>query len=144
MMKYVLVLLCALLYLAAPEVEATCTNTPGSTNNITRGDDWVLYTNDCTDDNDLLIVSGKVDQFDFCSVMSTTGAVDLVVSLDGSNYSLSALSLQDHGATSTSPVLVTAADRLYVFPVTFRRIKVFQNGATDAAVSLYCRKYKSR
>jgi hypothetical protein len=89
-------------------------------------------------DNDVLFTSGDMSRYDACTIMSTDGAVDVFISLDGTNYATSALSLQDLGATSTDPVLVTAADRVYGFVVKARRIRVLQNGATAASASMLC------
>lgn len=91
-----------------------------------------------TNDNDVLFTSDDILRYDACTVMSTGGAVDVFVSLDGTNYATAALSLQDMGATSTDPVLVTAADRVYGFVVKARRIRVLQNGATAASASMLC------
>lgn len=98
----------------------------------------IRYSGTGTNDNDELFTTGDMSRYDACTLMSTTGAVDVFVSLDGTNYATSALSLQDMGATSTDPVLVTSALRLYGFVMKARRIRVLQNGATGAAASLIC------
>lgn len=98
----------------------------------------IRYYGSGANDNDVLFTTGDISRYDACTIMSTTGAVDVFVSLDGTNYATSALSLQDMGATSTDPVLVTAADRVYGFVVKARRIQVLQNGATAAAASMLC------
>ena len=98
----------------------------------------VRYYGTGTNDDDVLFTTGDVSRYDACTIMSTDGAVDVFVSLDGTNYATSALSLQDMGATSTDPVLVTAADRVYGFVVKARRIRVLQNGATAASASMNC------
>jgi hypothetical protein len=86
----------------------------------------------------LLFTSGDIMRFDGCMLMSTDGAVDVEGSLDGTNFS-AALSLQDVGATSSDPVLVTAADRMYFVPGWYRFLRVRQNGATAASASLLCK-----
>ena len=98
---------------------------------------YTRYYGTGVNDNDVL-VTAEVSQYDACTIMSTTGAVDVFVSLDGTNYATSALSLQDMGATSTDPVLVTAANRVYGFVVKARGIRVLQNGATAANASMNC------
>jgi hypothetical protein len=98
----------------------------------------VRYFGTGTSDNDVLFTTGDMGRYDACTIMSTDGAVDVFISLDGTNYATSALSLQDMGATSTDPVLVTAADRVYGFVVKARRIRVLQNGATAASASMLC------
>ena len=134
-MRYLLILCCVFLYLASPDSEAAC-----SSQSIDRQDNYVVYTGDCTDDNETLIVASVID-YEACFIFSTTGAVDVFVSLDGSNYTTAALSLRDLGATNTNPVLVTAAGRLYGFAAKFRRVRILENGATDAAASLLCFDY---
>jgi len=98
----------------------------------------IRYYGTGTNDNDVLFTTGDLSRYDACTIMSTDGAVDVFVSLDGTNYASYALSLQDMGATSTDPVLVTAADRVYGFVVKARRIRVLQNGATAASASMLC------
>lgn len=98
----------------------------------------IRYYGTGANDNDVLFTTGDMSRYDACTVMSTDGAVDVFVSLDGTNYATSALSLQDLGATSTDPVLVTAADRVYGFVVKARKIRVLQNGATAASASMLC------
>jgi hypothetical protein len=98
----------------------------------------VRYYGTGTNDNDVLFTTGDLSRYDACTIMSTTGAVDVFVSLDGTNYATTALSLQDLGATSTDPVLVTSALRVYGFVVKARKIQVLQNGATAAAASMNC------
>lgn len=98
---------------------------------------YMRYSGTGGSDNSVLFVA-EVSQYDACTIMSTTGAVDVFASLDGTNYATSALALQDMGATSTNPVLVTAAGRVYGFVVKARNIRVQQNGATAAAASMNC------
>lgn len=86
-----------------------------------------------TNDNDVVIQSEDVSRWDTFQLMSTSGAMDVFVSLDGTNYSTSAISLQDMGATTTDPVVVTAANRLYGFRGKFARVRLLQNGATGVA-----------
>lgn len=97
-----------------------------------------LYTNTTTDDDEVSLQTGDVSQYNVFMLMSVTGAVDVLASLDGTNFSTAALSLVDQGATDAAPVLVTAAARVYGFRGKFRKLKVLQNGATDAAVTLLC------
>ena len=128
--------LAALLLLLTPEAEAAC-----STQTVSANSNSIIYTGDCENDDEVLFTTGDMTQYDACVLMSTTGAVDVVVSIDGTNYSTAPLSLNDLGATSTAPVIVTAALRVYAFPAKFARIRVLQNGATDAAASLRCWTY---
>lgn len=81
-------------------------------------------------DNATVIELEDVSMFDTFILQSTQGAMDVFVSLDGTNYSTAPLSLTDMGATTSTPVIVTAANRTYGFRGKFRKVKVLQNGAT--------------
>ena len=84
-----------------------------------------------TNDNDVVIdFDGTIDDFDTYQLMSTAGAMDVFVSLDGTNYSTAPLALSDLGAVSSDPVVVTAANRVYGFRGKYRAVRVRQNGAT--------------
>lgn len=93
-----------------------------------------------TNDNDVVITfDDVVDGADTFLLMSTAGAMDVFVSLDGTNFSTAALSLTDMGAITSDPVLVTVANRVYGFRGKFKAIRVLQNGITavTAAVLRY-------
>jgi hypothetical protein len=97
------------------------------------------FTGTGTNDNDVLFTAQPVEKHSEFALMSTTGAVDVFVSLDGVNFSTAPLAMEDQGATtSTTYVLVTAALRLYKFSGKYRCIRVLQNGATAAAATLMC------
>jgi hypothetical protein len=98
----------------------------------------LLYSNTSTADNDVPITTGDISQYDTFMVHSSAGAVDAFGSLDGTTYATAPLSLQDMGAVTTDPVIVTAAGRIYGFRGKFRKIRVLQNGATGATVQLLC------
>lgn len=84
-----------------------------------------------TNDNDVVITfDDVVHGADTFLLMSTAGAMDVFVSLDGTNYATAALSLTDMGAITSDPVIVTAANRCYGFRGKFASIRVLQNGAT--------------
>ncbi|HEX9660267.1 MAG TPA: hypothetical protein VGA18_08195 [Rhodothermales bacterium] len=87
-------------------------------------------------DNDELFTTSDISSCDAFMLMSSAGAVDVLVSLDGVNFSTAPLSLQDFGAVDTTPVLVTAAGRVYGFAGKFRKIRALQNGATAAQATL--------
>lgn len=89
-----------------------------------------------TNDNDVLFTQEQLTPYDTFMLASTTGAVDVEVSLDGTNF-VGPVSLTDMGATTSDPVLVTAADRLYGFRgVGFHSVRVIQNGATASEATL--------
>lgn len=83
-----------------------------------------------TNDNDVVIQTGDVSAWDSFLLLSTAGAMDVLVSLDGTNYSTVALRLEDMGVAGSTPVLVTAAGQVYGFRGKFAAIRVLQNGAT--------------
>jgi NADPH:quinone reductase-like Zn-dependent oxidoreductase len=98
------------------------------------------YTGSGTNDNDVVIQTESIEARRYFELMSTTGAMDVLVSLDGTNYATAPLSLEDRGATTLDPVLVTAAGRVYRFIGAFVKVRVLQNGATAVAnATLNCR-----
>lgn len=100
--------------------------------------EYVAYSGVGVSDNDLLFTTGAMGKFDACMLMSTAGSVDVEVSIDGTNFSTSALSLQDFGASTNDPVLFTVANRVYGFVGKYSKIRVRQNGATAATASMNC------
>ena len=98
----------------------------------------VIYEGDGANDNDTVIETGDVSRFKGFKLMSTTGAVDVLVSLDGTNYSTSAHSLDDLTDELNTPVLVTVAGKVYEFLGHYRKIKILQNGATATDIDLLC------
>lgn len=98
-----------------------------------------LYTGSGTNDNDLLFTTRNVQAHGSFTLMSTAGAVDVEVTLDGTTWSTTALSLEDLGATAnTTYVVVTAALRVYQFRGKFTQVRVRQNGGTAATAHLLC------
>lgn len=89
-------------------------------------------------DNDVLFTVSDARQYDAFILMSSAGAVDIQVTLDGTNWSTAPLSMTDMGAVTTDPVLVTAANRVYGLRGLFRGLRVLQNGATAATAALMC------
>lgn len=98
-----------------------------------------LYTGTGTNANDVLFTTGNVQHHDTFTLMSTAGAVQVLASVDGTNFATAPLALEDGGATAnTTYVLLTAAARIYKFRGAFTRLRVTQNGATASAASLLC------
>lgn len=93
-----------------------------------------------TNANDVNIQTGDVSAYDNYTLMSDAGAVQVLVTLDGTNYSTAPLSLEDLGATTSTPVLLTAALRVYRFRGNFYKIRVTQSGATASSATLFCAK----
>lgn len=92
--------------------------------------------------DDVVIQTNDVSQYDEFILQTTGGAVDVAVSLDGTNYSTAPLSLIDLGATTSDPVIVTAANRTYAFFGTFALIRVLQNGAVAVTgATLMCKRH---
>lgn len=84
-------------------------------------------------DNDVVLETNDLSQYDKFVFMSTAGAWDILVSLDGTNYVTAPVSMTDMGATATAPVIVAAAARLYGLGAPIKTLKVLQNGATAVA-----------
>jgi hypothetical protein len=92
-----------------------------------------------TNDNDVIYTTGDISEYDSFLLMSTAGAMDVFPTLDGTNYATAGISLTDMGASDLSPVVVTAANRIYGFRGKFLGFKVLQNGATGVtAPSVMC------
>lgn len=90
-------------------------------------------------DNDLLFTTPNVQIFGSFTLISSTGAVDVEVEVDGTNWTTAPLALEDLGATANATyVLVTAALRAYQFRGKFTRVRVRQNGVTAANATLLC------
>lgn len=83
-----------------------------------------------TNDDDVVIQLERADAYDTFLLMSTAGAMEVLVSLDGTNYSTAPLSLTDMGSEFADPVIITVASRVYGFRGLFRAVRVVQNGAT--------------
>lgn len=84
-----------------------------------------------TNDNDLIFGTlVNMETYNTFEIMSTAGAMDVFVSIDGTNFTTAAHSLADLGAITSDPVVVTAANRLYGFKGKFAAIQVRQNGGT--------------
>ena len=132
---HVAIVIAALVFftLTPREAQATCTTQVNE-----QLGNFMQFRGSCTDDNEVLITSSDLSQYDACVIMSLTGAVDVFTSLNGTDYATAARSLQDFGATDLLPVLVTAALREYGLVGKWRRLRVLQNGATDAAVVVNC------
>lgn len=97
------------------------------------------FTGTGTNDNDLLFTTSNIEQHDTFQLMSTAGAVDVEVTLDGENWSTAPLALEDQGATASATyVLVTVAARMYRFRGKYRQVRVRQNGGTATAATLLC------
>jgi hypothetical protein len=122
-----------LAFAPAREAFAGCT-----TQVVSAAGNFTGFAGSCANTTEVLVTTGDVSQYNAFTVMSTTGSVLVYVSLDGTNYSTAALSLQDFGATTSDPVTSTTALRVYQFTGKFRRIKVVQTGATAAAATILC------
>ena len=143
MMKYLIPLI-ALCYMLCPQAQAACTDGDGDGDNGTRvnvGGGFVLYTGDCTENDEVLIQTDSLTGYHACFLMSSAGAVDVFVTLNGSNYSTAAFSLEDKGATDGTDAVVTTAGTVYGFATWFLGVRIVQNGATDATAALLCRTY---
>lgn len=89
--------------------------------------------------NDVLFTASPVQQHELFTLMSSAGAVQVLASVDGTNFATAPLALEDAGATANSTyVIVTAVARIYKFWGKFTALRVTQNGATATAASLIC------
>jgi len=66
-------------------------------------------------DNDVIVEALDIQEYDTFQLMSTIGAMDVFVSLDGEHFATAPYSLTDLGAESLDPVLVTFANRVFGF-----------------------------
>lgn len=107
----------------------------GAVTTISESSASTLFQGASVDDNDIIIQTNDVQRYNAFFLMSTAGAMDVFVSVDGTNYSTAALSLVDFGASDVNPVVVTAANRIYGFRGKFSKIRVLQNGATDVTAA---------
>jgi hypothetical protein len=109
---------------------------------VASGDSSIrLYTGGLgVSDNDVVVQANDVSSYRTFDITTTAGAADVFVSLDGTNYPSSPISLFDLGSASFSTaVVVTAANRVYRFTGCFEKVKVQQAGATPPAdVILRC------
>lgn len=95
-----------------------------------------VYAGAGVNDADVLFTTDDMSYYSLFSLHCIAGAVNVLVSLDGKTYTTAPLSLADLGATTTAPVIVTAAGRMYAFAGKYRHVRVMQNGATAASVVL--------
>lgn len=91
---------------------------------------------------DVVIQTNDMGRYDTHELMSTAGAMEVLVTLDGTNYTTATVSMIDMGAVVNTPVLVTVANRLYVLIGNYKAIRVKQNGAT-AVTAATMRSYSS-
>lgn len=76
-------------------------------------------------------IAGNGEQFEMWELSSTAGAMDVQVSMDGTNYLATEIALIDLMSTTPSvAVIETAAGKCYAFMGRFRKLKVLQKGAT--------------
>lgn len=87
-----------------------------------------LYEGSASSDDAIVIETDDMAPYATCLLQSTAGAMDVVVSLDGTNFSTAPYSLTDLGAEATAPVLVTVAGRTYGLRGIFKKVRVLQNG----------------
>lgn len=87
--------------------------------------------------DDIAIEFGvEVAPYDTFMLLSKTGAADVFVTLNGTDWTTAPISLADLGAVIGDPVIVTAAGRLYGFRGKFKGLRVMQNGAAALDVTL--------
>lgn len=89
-----------------------------------------LYEGSSSDDDEIVIETDDMAPYATCLLQSTAGAMDVIVSLDGTDFSTAPYALTDLGAADQLPVLVTVAGRTYGLRGVFKKVRVLQNGAT--------------
>lgn len=88
---------------------------------------------------DVLFTTPNIQQHELFTLMSTTGAVEVLASVNGTSFSTVVLAMEDQGATANSTyVIVTVPNRVYKFWGKYTRLRVVQNGATATTASLLC------
>jgi len=93
-----------------------------------------------TGDNTVVLQFGSTDDdvsdFNTWLFQCVAGAADVVVSLDGTNWS-DPVSLADLSAITSDPVIVMAAGKLYgISNMHVKMLRVLQNGGAAATVLL--------
>lgn len=97
-----------------------------------------------TGDDAIVAELDDLSRFNEFSLMSSNGAMDVDVSLDGINFA-AAIALEDkHSTTPGTRVLVTAADQVYYFEGNFKSVRVRQNGVTAVADAVLMAGQKGR
>jgi len=92
-----------------------------------------------TNNTDVVVQTADVSQWDTFELRSTTGAMAVTVSIDGTNYS--PIALDDLNSTSSALVATTTATFIYGFRGKFAYVRVSQSGATAVtAACLTCSK----
>ena len=88
---------------------------------------------DGVNDNDIVAEVNEAERFNEFAISSTAGAMDVDISLDGTNF-ITAIALEDKKSTTPQTrVVVTVAAGLYRFFGTVKTIRVRQAGGTAAA-----------
>ena len=84
------------------------------------------------DDDDIVIDFGAAERWNSFTLQTTTGVVDVDVSVSLDVFK-AAIALEDlHSLTPATRVIVTTATKIFRFTGTFKRIRVIQKGATAA------------
>lgn len=89
-------------------------------------------------DNQVVAEIENAERYNEFTLMSSAGAMDVDVSLDGVNFA-AAIALEDlHSTTPATRVVVTAADKVYRFQGTYKTIRVRQAVTNIDDAILYC------
>lgn len=101
---------------------------------------YLEHSGSNTDDNSVLLTTGDLTNYNEHIIHSTAGAVDVEVTVDGTNWTSSAtapIAMQDMTATASATfVTVTAAGKVYKLIGKFKKIRLVQNGATAATAKM--------
>lgn len=86
------------------------------------------------DNDEIFEIEANAEDFDTWIIGSTAGAMDVFVSLDGTNYLADAFTLTDQCSTApATKVALTTAGRGFGLYGRYKKIRVLQNGATAVA-----------
>lgn len=86
-----------------------------------------------TGDNAVVLETDDISGYSAFLLFSSAGAWDIVVTLDGTNYTTSVLAMTDMHAVDLAPVVVAAAGKCYGVRGLFKKIRVLQNGGVAVA-----------
>ena len=90
-------------------------------------------------DDSVVIELENTERYNEFTLMSGAGAMDVDVSLDGTNFAAAIAMIDGESVAPATRVVVTAAGKMYRFEGTFKTVRVLQKGATEVgAAVLWC------
>jgi len=90
-------------------------------------------------DNSVVLELENAERYNEFTLMSGAGAMDVDVSLDGTNFAPAIAMIDVESADPATRVVATVAGKAYRFAGTFKTIRVLQKGATEVGGAvLWC------